>query len=193
MSGPGRGLKRKGPSGSGGGGTAISIGSSRKKVRGGTRPSAVKSSGTTASQEELDKIRSDFLAMFSQPQTIASGGIPNSTLRSRLGDDKYRKLVPIINELLSQNRLEMSTRVDSSRGFGEKSEEMVYTLVNQETASKFASLDLDHKMVYQVIEKGGNMGLWVKDIRIRTGIQMQVRQFRTQVCWDIVRIHKCFP
>mmetsp|Transcript_34292 Transcript_34292/g.67419 ORF Transcript_34292/g.67419 Transcript_34292/m.67419 type:complete len:362 (+) Transcript_34292:97-1182(+) len=161
-------------SGGTGGGTAISIGSSRgPQQRAAPRPSSVTSS-RVASQEEINALRSDFIAMFSEPQSIASGGVANSELKERLGDEKYRRLVPVINDLLRQNRLEMTKRIGPSSGLrGKNEEEMVYVLISEDLAAKFDSLDMNHKMVYQVIEKGANMGLWVKDIRTQTGMQQQ--------------------
>jgi DNA-directed RNA polymerase III subunit RPC6 len=56
---------------------------------------------------------------------------------------------------------------------GKKGDELYYTLVSDETAAKWAGLDLTARMVYQVIEKAGNLGIWTKDIRTQTNIQQQ--------------------
>jgi DNA-directed RNA polymerase III subunit RPC6 len=45
--------------------------------------------------------------------------------------------------------------------------------VSAEVAQQFQGLDVSAKMVYQVIEKAGNMGIWTKDIRVQTNIQQQ--------------------
>jgi DNA-directed RNA polymerase III subunit RPC6 len=51
--------------------------------------------------------------------------------------------------------------------------ELTYTLLTPEQASKFEGLDRNTKMVYSVIERAGNMGLWTKDVRLQTNIQQQ--------------------
>jgi len=40
-------------------------------------------------------------------------------------------------------------------------------------ASKFSGLDVTARMVYQVIEKAENMGIWTKDIKYQTSIPQQ--------------------
>jgi DNA-directed RNA polymerase III subunit RPC6 len=52
-------------------------------------------------------------------------------------------------------------------------DELLYSLVSDEIASKFSGLETTAKMVYQVIERAGNMGIWTKDIRTQTNIQQQ--------------------
>lgn len=77
--------------------------------------------------------------------------------------DKYRHLVPIINTLTRQSRLTMSAVGD----------ELIYNLVSDELAQKMSGLDVKARMVYQVIEKSGNKGIWSKEIRIATNMTAQ--------------------
>lgn len=77
--------------------------------------------------------------------------------------EEYLQLVPIINDLTQKARLVMS----------KKGDELYYTLVSDETAAKWAGLDLTARMVYQKIEEAGNRGVWTKDIRTQTNIQQQ--------------------
>eukprot|EP00979_Chaetoceros_neogracilis_P018325 scaffold10570_cov290-Chaetoceros_neogracile.AAC.30 len=51
--------------------------------------------------------------------------------------------------------------------------ELYYNFVDQELASRFAGLDVSARMVYQLIEKSGNKGIWTKEIRIQSNIQQQ--------------------
>ena len=83
-------------------------------------------------------------------------------MKEKFGEE-YLHLVPIINDLTQKARLVMS----------KKGDELYYTLVSDETAAKWAGLDLTARMVYQVIEKAGNLGIWTKDIRTQTNIQQQ--------------------
>jgi len=50
-------------------------------------------------------------------------------------------------------------------------EEVYFSLLSSEEATKLAGLDASSKMVYQVIEAAGNKGIWTVDIRVQTNIQ----------------------
>ena len=108
--------------------------------------------------ETQEQLRARFISLFSDKDHEVS----NRALKTKFGDE-YLALVPIINELTRESRLVMSKVGD----------ELYYTLVSDEIASKFAGLDLTARMVYQVIEKAGAMGIWTKDIRTQTNIQQQ--------------------
>jgi DNA-directed RNA polymerase III subunit RPC6 len=105
--------------------------------------------------------------MLEEADAQKAGGIPNAALKQRFGEKDYLALAPVINELISLSRLTMSR---SERG------ELYYTLVSTEVASQFHGLDVSALLVYQVIERAGNMGIWTKDIRIQTKIQQQALQ-----------------
>jgi RNA polymerase Rpc34 subunit len=106
-------------------------------------------------------LRDQFIDLFSQEQY--KGGISNAALKEKFGE-LYYKLVPIINELTKESRLVMSRTAKN---------ELFYTLVSQDVANKFAGLDTSARMVYQVIERAGNLGIWTRDIRMATNIQQQ--------------------
>lgn len=106
-------------------------------------------------------IKERFIQVFDDPNYAT--GISNSALKLKFGDADYLKLVPVINDLTQSSRLIMSKVGD----------ELFYNLVSDEVASKFTGLDVSARMVYQVIEKAGNLGIWTKDIRSQTNIQQQ--------------------
>ncbi|EEC49444.1 predicted protein [Phaeodactylum tricornutum CCAP 1055/1] len=118
--------------------------------------------GAARSEGSGHPLKDRFLAVFVIPEF--KSGISNSTLKERFGDADYIKLVPIINELTSQSRLVMSK-------VGET--ELFYSLVSEDVASRFHGLDASARMVYQYIERAGNMGIWTKDLRVQTSIQQQ--------------------
>jgi RNA polymerase Rpc34 subunit len=134
--------------------TRISAGASRVPIK--TDPETPIHSNIHHDQEML---REQFIALFSDAERHE---VSNQALKAKFGKD-YLKLVPIINDLTRESRLVMSKVRD----------ELYYTLVSDEIASKFTGLDLTARMVYQVIEKAGNMGIWTKDIRTQTNIQQQ--------------------
>jgi DNA-directed RNA polymerase III subunit RPC6 len=119
----------------------------------------VGASAPTENPTELLKAR--FIRVFSEP--IFKVGISNAALKDKFGE-VYIQLVPIINELVSESRLVMSKLSNGG---------LFYTMVSDEIASKFSGLDVTARMVYQVIERAGNMGIWTKDIRIQTNVDQQ--------------------
>lgn len=125
----------------------------------------VSSDAKAAAWNHSRTLQDRFLALFSEKRF--ESGVPNSALKERFGEKEYLKLVPIINELTKQSRLSMSTSVGNSK-------ELFYSLVSDDMAMKFQGLDVAAKMVYQVIEKAGNMGCWTKDIRLQTNIQQNM-------------------
>jgi DNA-directed RNA polymerase III subunit RPC6 len=114
-----------------------------------------------ANEVPHDQLKQEFIQLFSDPNY--ESGISNSALKQKVGESKYVLLAPIINQLTGESRLVMS----------KVGNELFYTLVSDELASKFQGLDLSARMVYQVIEKSGNMGIWTKDIRIQTNCNTQ--------------------
>ena len=153
---------------------AVKIEPGKNPLRGGPLPKKIKSDpgiapmGTAGaaigpSNEELEE---KFLAMFEEP-AHAIHGVSNSVLKTRFGQSDYERLAPIINSFLATSRLSMSR---GSAGAG-KTAELFYTLVSSEVASKFSGLDVSARLVYQVIERSGNMGIWTKDIKKETNIQ----------------------
>lgn len=109
-------------------------------------------------------LRDRFLALFAEPQY--QSGISNAALKEHFKDGEYLNLVPIINELTRDAKLIMSKEAGSK--------ELFYSLVSDEIAVKFQGLDASARMVYQVIEKAGNMGCWTKDIRVQTNVQQNM-------------------
>jgi DNA-directed RNA polymerase III subunit RPC6 len=132
----------------------VSAGASRAAIIADPVPSSTSASATIVDQEQL---RERFIALFSDSEEVS-----NRALKEKFGEE-YLHLVPIINDLTQKARLVM----------GKKGDELYYTLVSDETAAKWAGLDLTARMVYQVIEKAGNLGIWTKDIRTQTNIQQQ--------------------
>jgi DNA-directed RNA polymerase III subunit RPC6 len=139
--------------------TSISNPMSRPKIV----PSAVLNVKVKSDPDRIDneELRDRFIDLFQEPDY--QGGVANSALKTKFGNSEYPHLVPIINDLVQQSRLVMSRVGD----------ELFYNLVSNELANKFSGLDVSARMVYQVIERAGNMGIWTKDVRNQTNIQQQ--------------------
>jgi DNA-directed RNA polymerase III subunit RPC6 len=135
---------------------------------------ALSSSVTTT----VNSMKERFLNVFTLPEY--KNGISNSALKEMFGEADYISLAPVINELIGQSRLTMSkintSNINNSTGSSSHNgatTELYYQLVSNEIAAKFYGLDVAARLVYQVIERAGNLGIWTKDIRIQTNIQQQ--------------------
>mmetsp|Transcript_6544 Transcript_6544/g.8502 ORF Transcript_6544/g.8502 Transcript_6544/m.8502 type:complete len:343 (-) Transcript_6544:263-1291(-) len=117
------------------------------------------SEGVVDGEEEL---KERFVLMFNEPE-FSTKGVSNTALKARFSTEEYTRLAPVINQFLSESRLTMS------RAGGRN--ELFYTLISADLATKFNGLDVSARMVYQVVEKSGNMGVWTKDIKRETNIQ----------------------
>uniref|UniRef100_A0A6U3W4Q6 DNA-directed RNA polymerase III subunit RPC6 n=2 Tax=Ditylum brightwellii TaxID=49249 RepID=A0A6U3W4Q6_9STRA len=118
------------------------------------------SSSASPKKSGTKELRERFISLFSDPE-YASSGVPNGALKSKFGDDTYTQLVPIINDLMRKGKISMHK-------FGG---ELIYSLLSDEVAAKFAGLDSSHRMVYQVVERAGNKGIWTRDIQNQTNIE----------------------
>ena len=87
-------------------------------------------------------------------------GVPDDALRQQFKEN-YANLVPIINDLLQQGRLNLF----NVNGV------IVYKAIKADIAEKFKGLAPDDMLVYQHIEKAHDMGIWTRDIKNRTGMQ----------------------
>lgn len=136
----------------------ISVGAARRHLAP-VKSEPVDSQGAPTPAVSRAQLKDEFVKLFSDPTFRCT----NLTLKNHFGETRYVELAPVINELIQTSRLTMSKIGD----------ELIYTLVSDEVASKFTGLDSSAKMVYQVIERAGSMGIWTKDIRTQTNIQQQ--------------------
>eukprot|EP00596_Hydrurales_sp_CCMP1899_P002715 CAMPEP_0119035672 /NCGR_PEP_ID=MMETSP1177-20130426/2852_1 /TAXON_ID=2985 /ORGANISM="Ochromonas sp, Strain CCMP1899" /LENGTH=271 /DNA_ID=CAMNT_0006994297 /DNA_START=86 /DNA_END=898 /DNA_ORIENTATION=- len=86
-------------------------------------------------------------------------GLSDEQISNHFGP-RYGELVPILNELLSMNRLQLFTQGGV----------LIYRIVQEETAAKFDGLGPEQLLVYQVCERSGNRGIWTRDIKVSTNI-----------------------
>jgi len=135
------------------------------KVKVKADPAADTSHASTTTNNTSDEkiLRTEFIDLFSRPQFRR--GISNPQLKTLFGHEKFLRLAPIINSLTHLSRLSISKNAQD--------DELLYNLVSDVVASKFAGLDATARMVYQVIEKAENMGIWTKDIKYQTSIPQQ--------------------
>lgn len=90
-------------------------------------------------------------------------GVSDADLK---GDERMRgfsmeNVANAINVLIGKNRLEL---FQSALG-------LTYKFISEEDAVRLAGLNREQKLVYRVVEQAGDMGIWIKDIRMKTNLQ----------------------
>ena len=101
-------------------------------------PRNMDSADNAAAQvDDKEELTERFISLFADEQY--KDGISNTQLQSIFGNQHYTKLVPIINALSQKSRINMSMLGDG--------DELVYTLVPEEIATKFAGLDPSARLV----------------------------------------------
>lgn len=93
----------------------------------------------------------------------SSSGVTDSALKHAFGAE-YEMMVPVLNELLGQNRIQL---------FTQSSGEMLFRLINEDKAAKMSGLTHEQVLVYQEIEKAGSSAIWSGDIRKKLNMQTQ--------------------
>ncbi|GIY09556.1 DNA-directed RNA polymerase III subunit RPC6 [Caerostris darwini] len=94
-------------------------------------------------------------------------GVNNKMLQSANPSTGVAELVEVINKL---------TAVDKIQIFHKKNQ-LVYMLKNPESAKHSKGADIEEKLIYQLIEKASNKGIWIRDLRYESNIpQTQVNK-----------------
>lgn len=115
---------------------------------------------------KLTKEEEELLERFLQFCSSSSDerGVNDDQVKMELGQAVFNKLGPVLNHLLSKNRMQLRQSGDGS---------LWYKILEKQLALKFDKLGNEQMMVYQVIEKAGNRGIWTRDIKNQTNIQQQ--------------------
>ncbi|CAM9655390.1 unnamed protein product, partial [Sphacelaria rigidula] len=113
---------------------------------------------TSLSSEQFSSLHNRLISILSAD--TSNIGVNSEVLSEKFGDD-YPLLVDVVNSLLFDNRLQLS------KGEGDT---MWYKLVQEEKAKKLTGLTPEQMMIYQVIEKAGNTGIWTRDIKTTTNV-----------------------
>ncbi|XP_785983.4 DNA-directed RNA polymerase III subunit RPC6 [Strongylocentrotus purpuratus] len=89
-------------------------------------------------------------------------GIADSTLQKELPNVDTRQRVSAVNRLLSSGKIDLV----------KTSNELVYRLKDPGVVSKIKGADNQERLVYQIIEQSGNKGIWTRDIRLKSNLQL---------------------
>lgn len=90
-------------------------------------------------------------------------GASDTEIRQSFGNN-HELLLPIINELLIQNRLQLLQLAGG---------ETVLRIIDEDKAAKLSGLTHEQILVYQEIEKAKNTAIWSGDIRKKLNMQTQ--------------------
>lgn len=113
---------------------------------------------STSSTETIDLIGQQIIALAQGK----SNGISNDDLLALLPDINAAERVGAINKLLQQGLLEILT----------KNNQLIYRLKDASKPSMPKGADNEEKIVYSIIEEGGNTGIWIRDIRVQSNLIM---------------------
>lgn len=93
----------------------------------------------------------------------SENGVSESSIKAHFGD-QYERVVPVFNELLGANRIQL---------FKHSTGEMAFKLIAEDKAAKLVGLTHEQILVYQEIEKAKNSAIWSGDIRKKLNMQTQ--------------------
>ncbi|KAH8091266.1 hypothetical protein JL720_6157 [Aureococcus anophagefferens] len=108
-------------------------------------------------------VKEKFLELLGAAQGDA--GVSNETLQRKFPGESYAALLPVINELLAENRLELLKE--------EGKQDLTYRLRDKAQAEKLSELTNEQLLVLQVVERAENAGVWLRDIKNATSMQQQ--------------------
>lgn len=91
-----------------------------------------------------------------------TNGLPDSELVAQLPDLTTEQRVAAINKLLQQNLIEILS----------KGKTLLYRLKDPTKQNAVKGADNEEKIVYGIIEEGGNKGIWIRDIRFKSNLLM---------------------
>ncbi|GFY46929.1 DNA-directed RNA polymerase III subunit RPC6 [Trichonephila inaurata madagascariensis] len=94
-------------------------------------------------------------------------GVTNKMLQTANPSTGVAQLVEVINKLTAADKIQIF----------HKGKQLVYMLKNPDSAKHCKGADIEEKLIYQHIEKAGNKGIWVRDLRFASNIpQTQVNK-----------------
>lgn len=90
-------------------------------------------------------------------------GLSNADISQLIPNVSVEQRVAAINKLLQQGQLEILT----------KNNNLIYRYKDPlKNASVPKGADNEEKIVYSIIEEGGNKGIWIRDIRVKSNLIM---------------------
>lgn len=95
-------------------------------------------------------------------------GITDANIQSVVGGIPAQQRVTAVNRLLSIGQLELLRNGQT----------LYYRYKDSQAAGKTKGFEQEEKLIYQMIEDAGNIGIWIRDLRYKCGLQLaQVNKF----------------
>jgi len=88
-------------------------------------------------------------------------GVRQELIGARLPQIPQKQQADAINYLLKQQQLELHQRDGA----------LLFKYVVQEQAAKFKGLSSDELLVYQIIKASANIGIWTRDLKVKSNLQ----------------------
>jgi len=90
-------------------------------------------------------------------------GLHDNTLEEKLPAVSVEERSSVINALLGKRRLQIFK--------SDQSDQLVYKEFSRVFANKLKGLGSEETLVYQIIQAGGNMGIWTKELKMQSNLQ----------------------
>ncbi|KAL6068232.1 DNA-directed RNA polymerase III subunit RPC6 [Balamuthia mandrillaris] len=110
-----------------------------------------------AGDEDGQNITAEILGVMHQYPEGAS----QAELQKHLSSIPLEQLAVALNELLQAGRVEIHMRGNT----------YYYTAISEEKSRKFRGLTAEERLIYQLIEAEGDMGLWTRDMKFKSNLQ----------------------
>ncbi|XP_066911248.1 DNA-directed RNA polymerase III subunit RPC6-like [Clytia hemisphaerica] len=89
-------------------------------------------------------------------------GITDAIIQEHLPNITPQQRVKGINRLLSTGQIELL----------KSGSKLIYRFKDSQSSSKTRGFDVEEKLIYQIIENAENKGVWIRDIRYKSNLQM---------------------
>ncbi|GFT48061.1 DNA-directed RNA polymerase III subunit RPC6 [Nephila pilipes] len=94
-------------------------------------------------------------------------GVTNKMLQTANPSTGVAQLVEVINKLTAADKIQIF----------HKGKQLMYMLKDPDSVKHCKGADIEEKLIYQLIEKAGNKGIWIRDLRFASNIpQTQVNK-----------------
>ncbi|XP_054927853.1 DNA-directed RNA polymerase III subunit RPC6 [Dermacentor andersoni] len=115
--------------------------------------------GVTVKVEKLDA--SEIEQKIVELCTANPTGITDKIVQMHIPNVEPTVRVAAFNSLLAQGKLEI---------LKQKNQQLLYRLKNSDADNKCKGSDREEKVVYKIVEEAGDKGIWIRDIRIKSGL-----------------------